>query len=661
MDAPLSAYTGNEPYVFVCYAHEDKDVVYPEMAWLHEQGVNLWYDEGISAGKNWRTAIGDSLLGANHVLFYVSAGSLRSDHCNREINLALDEGMAVVPVYLEDVELTTDLKVGLNRVQALHRNQDNNYQQHLLNALGQSTTTVEHQSNLISERRHSRIPQRVGVAVAFVLLVSAFWWLWPRMADIRIPAPTAVSELPITSIAVLPFTNMSNDPEQEFFSDGVAEDILNGLAKRNTLTVRPRSSSFALKEASLDLQTIGRRLNVTHVLEGSVRRSGGSIRVTVQLSDVGNDRSVWSQRYDRELTDVFAVQDAVVAEVLSALNVQLGSSESTRYIPGIEAYDAFLLGRDYYSRSQFDLSDQWLKTAVELDPSYADAWAFQAQNIAWRTAMGLNPSSGIYSSRRRQFIETALELDPSNPTALGTRALAETLYTIRDYEGAVHELVRLVTIHPNNESAHFSLILALGTIGRIDLAGRVAERLAALSPESMLMSATNPNLVVESGTLEAARVAVREYQTRFDYPVPRISLSMVTGDAAALQETLDRGHNFLGSDSLLFYSALVPYLDGDFAKAREIVSTPAAKEGYQPYYVRSRLALIERDLDAAFDYYYSAIEDAEPGAIQSIQGRRGYRRVFPEFYSDPRYAQMLKDYKLDPESVARMQIAELPF
>lgn len=143
MEKLFPAYTGTEPYVFVCYAHDDGEIIYPELHWLRQQGTNLWYDEGISAGENWRSAIGNSLLGASHILFYISERSLESDHCNREINLALDEGKAIVPVYLIDIELTTDLKVGLNRVHALHRAQDASYHQHLLNALGQSTSVVE--------------------------------------------------------------------------------------------------------------------------------------------------------------------------------------------------------------------------------------------------------------------------------------------------------------------------------------------------------------------------------------------------------------------------------------------------------------------------------------------------------------------------------------
>ena len=121
------------------------------------------------------------------------------------------------------------------------------------------------------------------------------------------------------SIAVLPFVNMSNDLDQEYFSDGITEDILNELARNTSLTVRPRSSAFALKGLSLDRQEIGQRLNVTHVLEGSVRRSGERVRVTVQLSEVDANKSVWSQRYDRDLTDIFEVQDEITGEILVTL------------------------------------------------------------------------------------------------------------------------------------------------------------------------------------------------------------------------------------------------------------------------------------------------------------------------------------------------------
>ncbi len=185
MDKPFQAYTGDEPYVFVCYAHNDSEIIYPEIDWLRQQGINLWYDEGISAGKNWRAAIGDSLLGASHVLFYISTRSLKSEHCNREINLALDKNMEVVPIYLEEVELTSDLMVGLNRVHALHRDQDGNYQQHLLNALGQSTSNGESREIIKTEDTVTGFQHRLSIGkdtarklvyatIALVLLVAGF-------------------------------------------------------------------------------------------------------------------------------------------------------------------------------------------------------------------------------------------------------------------------------------------------------------------------------------------------------------------------------------------------------------------------------------------------------------------------------------------------------
>ncbi len=161
MEKPFPAYNGEDPYIFVCYAHDDEDVVYPEMAWLHEQGINLWYDEGISGGKIWREEIGDAIKGAFRVLYYISESSLASDHCDREINFALDH-TSVLPVYLDDVELTTDLEVGLGRVQALHRTADQDYQGHLLGALGQS---VEVTRPLPRSRQRVRLQRDVDAAL----------------------------------------------------------------------------------------------------------------------------------------------------------------------------------------------------------------------------------------------------------------------------------------------------------------------------------------------------------------------------------------------------------------------------------------------------------------------------------------------------------------
>ncbi len=158
---PLPAYKGNERYVFVCYSHADKDAVYTEIAWLQEEGINVWYDEGISAGQVWRAEIGEAISGASNVLFYISGKSIASDHCNREISLALDERKAIVPVYLEHSQLTPDLKVGLSRLQALYRSRDPAYERRLLEALGVNAT--------LSDNSQKSAPAALSVEVAPVL------------------------------------------------------------------------------------------------------------------------------------------------------------------------------------------------------------------------------------------------------------------------------------------------------------------------------------------------------------------------------------------------------------------------------------------------------------------------------------------------------------
>lgn len=168
MKKPIPAYKGDDSYIFVCYAHEDKATVYPELQWLHEQGINVWYDEGISAGKVWRVEIAAALQVASHFLYYVSHASIQSEHCNREVNYALDKGIEVIPVYLDEAQLTPDLALALNRVQALYRADDTRYRQHLLDGLGQSTEvkTRLNEPAIDQEIRYCRTSDGMRIAYA---------------------------------------------------------------------------------------------------------------------------------------------------------------------------------------------------------------------------------------------------------------------------------------------------------------------------------------------------------------------------------------------------------------------------------------------------------------------------------------------------------------
>jgi TolB-like protein/predicted Ser/Thr protein kinase/Tfp pilus assembly protein PilF len=223
------------------------------------------------------------------------------------------------------------------------------------------------------------------------------------------------------SIAVLPFANMSPDKEQEFFSDGLAEEILNALAKMPGLKVIARTSAFAFKGQNTDIRRIAEALGVTNILEGSVRKAGNRIRVTAQLIAAADGSRLWSERYDRELADVFAVQDEIAQAIASALHLKLGSGPARprRYTPNLPAYEAFLRARHYwgkFSPEAFARSREYLEQAIALDPQFALAHGLLGEsflNSAHFSTMSAREAVPLI----RASAQKALDLDPSLPEA----------------------------------------------------------------------------------------------------------------------------------------------------------------------------------------------------------------------------------------------------
>ena len=203
-----------------------------------------------------------------------------------------------------------------------------------------------------------------------------------RLEGIPLCPSPALPDKP--SVAVLPFTNMSGDPEQEYFADGITEDIITDLSKIAGLLVIARNSSFAYKGKSVDIRTIGRELGVRSLLEGSIRRASNRVRITAQLINAANGAHLWAERYDRDLTDIFAVQDEVTRHIVDALKIKLTPDEAARIadIPtnSLEAHDLFLRGRELilgrkWTREIFDQLVALMTRAIQLDPDYAEAYA----------------------------------------------------------------------------------------------------------------------------------------------------------------------------------------------------------------------------------------------------------------------------------------------
>jgi serine/threonine protein kinase/tetratricopeptide (TPR) repeat protein len=298
---------------------------------------------------------------------------------------------------------------------------------------------------------------RFATAAAFSLALKA-----PGAATTP-PGATTATPAPQTgavakSIAVLPFVNMSADPENEYFTDGIAEEIINALTKVQALRVASRTSSFAFKGKNQDIRKVGEQLNVGTVLEGSVRKAGTKLRVTAQLVSVTDGYHLWSERYDRELQDVFAIQDEIAGNIVRALRVVLSDAEKRAIekapTDNVQAYDYYLRGRQFFHqfrRTGIQFARRMFERALEIDPGYVLAYAGAADCCSflymyWDASKANLETADGYSRK-------ALDLDPESAEAHASRGLAESLS--KRYEEAEREFATAIRLNPKLYEAHY--------------------------------------------------------------------------------------------------------------------------------------------------------------------------------------------------------------
>ena len=298
-------------------------------------------------------------------------------------------------------------------------------------------------------------------------------------------ATQAISVEPDKSIAVLPFVNMSSDKEQAYFSDGLSEELLNLLAKIPELRVTSRSSAFSYKGKDFKIADVGRELNVSNVLEGSVRKSGNQIRVTAQLIKVDGDIHLWSETYDRSLDDIFAIQDEIATSVVAQLKLTLFGDLPTVQETKPEAYALFLQARHFSNLLTPDgwkQSNDLFRQALEIDPEYAVAHAGQGRNFINLTGYNLLPHEEGYQ-KAVESSERALELDPMNAMAhssLGWIAMVRD----GDLETAAHYLQRALELEPTNIAVIRNSGTLLSSLGRLNEAITVLEYVVERDPIS---------------------------------------------------------------------------------------------------------------------------------------------------------------------------------
>jgi len=394
---------------------------------------------------------------------------------------------------------------------------------------------------------------------------------WPTGGATPPGMPSASS--PVKSIAVLPFVNMSNDPENEYFTDGIAEEIINALSKIQALRVASRTSSFAFKGKSEDMGEIGRKLKVTTVLEGSVRKAGNKLRVTAQLINVADGYQLWSERYDRQLEDVFAIQDEIAGNIVKALRVVL-SDEEKRAIEkapteNVEAYDYYLRGRQFFhqwSRTGIQYARRMFERAIESDPNYALAYAGIADCCAFLYMYWDGSRANLDGADTASL--KALELDPELAAAHASRGFALSLK--KQYAAARPEFETALRLNPKLYEAHYLFARAWLQEGKLEQAVHHFAEAARVRPEDyqamLLMTAPLRGL----GRAEEAQAAMQQGLARVERHLelnPDDARAHYLGAGALIQvgqrdKALEWARKALGgndSDSMVLYNVACVY------------------------------------------------------------------------------------------------------
>jgi TolB-like protein/Flp pilus assembly protein TadD len=469
--------------VFVSYASQDAGIADTVVKNLERQGITCWIaPRDVTPGSQYADEIVGAINGAKILVLVLSQHAIESPHVGKEIERASSKRRRVIALRTDAAALTRSFEYFLSASQwidvaalgmpgALAK---------LTQAVGQSLAPSSWVSpglgvdakNPADRKRKPRYLtfQRVFANAVFLIVaaivIGVVLRYWPsKQGNAQAPTVAAISD---KSIAVLPFADMSQKKDQEYFGDGMAEEILDLLAKIPGLTVIGRTSSFQFKGKNEDLRKIGAELNAAYVLEGSVRNSGDQVRITAQLINTRTGTHEWSETYDRPIGDVLKMQDAIAAAVARELQLTVVPDYvNTRpAAKDMEVYDLYLRGRhafDRHEKESLDEAASLFQQALGRDPTFADAAVWLAWTRLAQGQFGFLPSADAFEGARRGAM-TALRLDPKRADAHAVLGAVHTIYDW-DWAAAGREFHQVAEFAPNSMDALYGeeqLSLAFG-------------------------------------------------------------------------------------------------------------------------------------------------------------------------------------------------------
>jgi len=489
------------------------------------------------------------------------------------------------------------------------------------------------------------LPKRTRwkVAIALVLALAATGAYFRPARSV-----TNSSSLNNNSIAVLPFADMSPAKDQEYFSDGLAEQLINDLATISGLKVVGRSSAFRFKGKNEDLRSVGRQLGVANILEGSVRKDGGRVRITVALTKVDDGFQLWTETYDREINDIFAAQDEIARAVTGALQGKLVSPNSLEHSPGSrtdpEAYQAYLHGQYFIARGQdkrdLDKALSYSDQAIKLDANYAPPWAQRSQVLRTMANLTLIDNTEAFQ-RARESAQKAIALDPN----LAAGYLAMAMVQINhdwDWEGADVSLRKAGMLEPGSSEVLRDRAILARVLGRVDEAIELYKQAIALDPlKANFHLALGYELYI-GGRYEEARDALQRAQ---DLNPQLSSLHLIRGlillaegrpqeARAEMENETGEWGKWTGEPLANYTLGRLEESDGALKKLIATYQNDCAFQIGEVYAYRG-------ETDKAFEWLDRAYRQRDPGTPELKTDP-----LMRSLHQDPRYAELLKQMHL---------------
>ena len=641
--------------LFISYASQDAEAAGRICEALRAGGIEVWFDQSeLRGGDAWDRQIRQQIHDCRLFMPVISAGSESRDegYFRREWKLAVDRthDMAdrrafLVPVVIDDtpergasvpdkfLELQwTHLPGGetppafVNRVRQL--------------LLGEASTPIRTSANArVQTSPFSRTKRALPVVVAGAVVAAALallghFWL-ERLHGSR-------SSVEGQSIAVLPLANESGDPAQQYFSDGISEDLITALTQLRGLKVIGRTSSFQFRDSKEDSRGIGAKLGVARLLEGSVRRADGMVRVSAQLIDTSDGSTLWSERYDRRYQDLFALQDEITHAVAAALQAKLlpfgrAATQGDRPPGGsLDAYSALLQGRFLYSHRTRATGREAIKQitrATQIDPDYAAAWSELAQAQIFQAAAFYGGSEAREANAQARFAaERALVLAPQMPSAFLARGLVRQVVDF-DWHGAESDFRQAATLAPNDALPKFYLGNVLAALGRMEESVEFTRHALASEPLRSNWYYWLAMHLYGSQQLDAAERTIRQAidldPAGAGFHETLTVLAVLRGDAqAALAAARDEADPSWQRIAI----ALATQIAGDAGAADAALRNVIAQDSVTSAFQIAQVQALRDDAQQTFVWLERAWVNRDPGVAGLL-----YDPFIKRFRNDPRF------------------------